>query len=302
MTNPPAQFKAYYMVTSRCNLKCDYCVLENSSEQLARELPLADKKALIRHLYDAMGFRQLTISGGEALLIGSSPPADFCELIKFIECLPEMRVHLYTNGIFLDDRVADAIKDVVDEVSITVDTFDERVLRRLGRKAPGQSYKDAAAQLGGRLTARGIRVKLHSVVGQVNVASLPDECATIAHSFEREGGCVSSWKFYQYMSYDHEQKDSTHAIDDSAFARCISSISARLLSSGIPLHFKSTQEMNESLFNILPYGNAQYMIPNDTWKTSRRTRDLRSYASLEDLFAQHDINEVLFRRYHELRA
>jgi len=277
-------------------------VLENSREQLVQELPLAEKKALIRHLYDAMGFRQLTVSGGEALLIGRSPPADFVELIEFIAGLPEMRVHLYTNGIFLDDRVADAIEGVVDEVSITVDSFDDRVLRRLGRKAPGQSYRDAAAQLGGRLTARGICVKLHSVVGQVNVNSLPYECATIAHSFEREGGCVSSWKFYQYMSYDHARKDSAHAIDDSSFSRCISNISTQLLSLGIPLHFKSTQEMNESLFNILPYGNAQYMRPNDTWKTSRRTRDLRSYASLEELFSQHDINEALFRRYHELRA
>jgi hypothetical protein len=58
--------------------------------------------------------------------------------------------------------------------------------------------------------------------------------------------------------------------------------------------------MHESLFNILQYGNAQYMREGDTWSTSRRTGDLREYASMQELFARHDINEQAFRRYHEI--
>ena len=59
--------------------------------------------------------------------------------------------------------------------------------------------------------------------------------------------------------------------------------------------------MNASLFNILSYGNAQYMIAGDTWSTSRRTQDLRTYPSMVDLFAKNNINEELFRSFHELR-
>ena len=58
--------------------------------------------------------------------------------------------------------------------------------------------------------------------------------------------------------------------------------------------------MNNSLFNILSYGNAQYMRANDTWSTTQRTDDLRTYNSMSELFARHDIDQALFRNFHEL--
>ena len=77
-------------------------------------------------------------------------------------------------------------------------------------------------------------------------------------------------------------------------------IAQAMAGTSVSLHFKDNGEMNESLFNILPYGNAQYMVPGDTWSTSRRTEDLRRYGSIEELLDRHDIDERLFRRYHEL--
>jgi len=61
-------YKAYYMITARCNLSCSYCVLENAPHQLKQELTLLQKQELISHLYHQLDFRSLTISGGEALL------------------------------------------------------------------------------------------------------------------------------------------------------------------------------------------------------------------------------------------
>lgn len=77
---------------------------------------------------------------------------------------------------------------------------------------------------------------------------------------------------------------------------------AKLALEGRPirLHFKDNKEMNTSLFNILSYGNAQYMRDDDTWSMSQRTEDLRSYASMSELFAKHDIDENRFRRFHEI--
>lgn len=69
---------------------------------------------------------------------------------------------------------------------------------------------------------------------------------------------------------------------------------------GVRLHFKDNGEMNASLFNILSYGNAQYMRAGDSWSTSPRTEDLRSYNSMSELFSKHDIDEKLFRRFHEI--
>ena len=49
-----------------------------------------------------------------------------------------------------------------------------------------------------------------------------------------------------------------------------------------------------------PYGNAQYMREGDTWSTSQRTEDLRSYASMAELFSKHDINRSRFHCFHEI--
>lgn len=306
---PPAGpfFKGYYMITARCNLACGYCVLESSSEQLRRELDLAGKMDLIAHLYHRLGFRRLTLSGGEAMLIGKRPPSDFIELIRFLRSFrskdPErhLEVELYTNGALLDNAVADELAGVVDLVAITIDSRDEGLLRQIGRstsRSPG--YFDRAVEVCRRLTERGIEVKLHSVVGMGNHERIGDEVRAIYEAILARGGRVSRWKLYQYMSYDDPGKDHANAITDTQFVKATEGIARALDGTALPLHFKSSGEMNESLFNILQYGNAQYMREGDSWSTSRRTGDLREYASMQELFARHDINERAFRRYHEL--
>jgi hypothetical protein len=137
-------------------------------------------------------------------------------------------------------------------------------------------------------------------VGALNHDRIGDEVRAIYDAVVARGGRVSKWKFYQYMSYDDPARDEAHRIPPEAFARAAERIARALEGAGVPLHFKDTGEMNDSLFNILPYGNAQYMRSGDTWTTSQRTRDLRAYASMRDLFQSHDIDEGTFRRHHEL--
>lgn len=300
-------FKGYWMVTNRCNLDCGYCVLEDAPDQLRRELDLDGKKALISHLYQKLGFRRLTLSGGEVLIIGRRPPADFLELLRHLRTFrspnpsDNLEVEVYTNGTYLDDSVADEMAGVVDLVAVTIDSTRDSVLTSLGRNhGRYKGYFDRASAVCGRLTRRGILVKLHSVVGTVNHTSLGDEVIEILDSIEAGGGRIASWKFYQYMSYDAPERDGKHAIVPETYARCIERVGRALEGRGIPLHFKGNEEMNASLFNILSYGNAQYMRAGDTWSTSRRTGDLRNYGSMTELFAQHDIDEAAFRRFHQV--
>lgn len=130
--------------------------------------------------------------------------------------------------------------------------------------------------------------------------SLPDEVAFIVESIEKAQGHISCWKFYQYMSYDMPERDKFHAIPIDLYKSFQERTEQALLHHKIQLHFKDNQEMNDSLFNILSYGNAQYMRAYDTWSTSQRTKDLRHYHSMSELFATHDINESLFRHFHEI--
>jgi hypothetical protein len=151
------------------------------------------------------------------------------------------------------------------------------------------------------LSKSNIKTKLHSVIGKKNYVFLPNEVAFIIDSIENAGGRVSRWKFFQYMSYDVPKKDKMHSIPVDLYKQFKKHVQRALEGREIRLHFKDNLEMNESLFNILSYGNAQYMRKGDTWSTSRRTKDLRLYNSMSEVFAKHDIDEVLFKKFHEIQ-
>lgn len=307
METTESLFKGYWMVTNRCNLRCDYCVLENKYHQLKQELPLQDKKDLISHLYHVLGFRRLTLSGGEVLIIGKSPPNDFIELLRHIrqfksnDSKKNLEIEVYTNGTYLNDSVAKEMEGVVDCIAITIDTKSNDLLTQIGRNTkrfPG--YYDNISRICQLMSKYNIRMKLHSVVGQLNHEILPNEVKEIWDHIEKNKGPVDYWKFYQYMSYDMPSKDAAHTISPTAYSYFQQKVEKALAGVSVKLHFKDNEEMNASLFNILSYGNAQYMRDHDTWSTSQRTGDLRSYSSIQDLFAKHDINEERFRHFHEI--
>lgn len=295
------------MVTNRCNLRCSYCVLENAPHQLKSELDLEGKKQLVSHLYHHLGFRRLTLSGGEVLIIGKHPPSEFIELLRHIrtfkhkDASQNLEIEIYTNGTYLTEEVAEEMKGVVDTAAVTIDSINDAFLSEIGRNYRGHSkYYEHITNVCSLLSKKGIELKIHSVIGKKNHTFLPEEVVAILNGIEHAKGKVSSWKFYQYMSYDSPKCDTLHAIQNETYKIFQEKVENALKNRGINLHFKDNQEMNASLFNILSYGNAQYMRDNDSWSTSKRTNDLRSYTSMQDLFAKHDINETRFRQFHEI--
>lgn len=301
-------FKGYWMLTNRCNLSCSYCVLENAPHQKRLELDLNAKKELIAHLYQQFNFRSLTLSGGEVLIIGKKPPHDFIELMNFIRQFrsanydDNLEIEVYTNGIYMDENVINAMDGVVDRVAMTIDSEDTSLLNEIGRKYRGlEGYYQHTVNLSRWLTEKNIAFKLHSVISQKNHLVLPQQVKNILTSINEQNGKVESWKFYQYMSYDAPEKDNLHVISSDSYQVFKEQTETILAPYDIKLHFKDNKEMNASLFNILSYGNAQYMLPGDTWLTSRRTEDLRTYQSLDELFEKNSIDQSLFHKFHEIQ-
>lgn len=303
-----SHYKGYWMVTNRCNLRCSYCVLENAPHQRAAELDLESKKELISHLYGKLGFRRLTLSGGEVLIIGKQPPKDFIELLRHIrqfrshDPINNLEIEIYTNGTYLNEEVAAEMKGVVDLAAVTIDSSNHELLTEIGRNSGRfNNYYQNIVHACDLLAKNGIELKLHSVVGQKNHLTLPDEVSSILDSMESVCKNLTCWKFYQYMSYDAPEKDRFHAIPADLYGQFKERVEKALAGRSIRLHFKDNEEMNASLFNILSYGNAQYMRDGDSWSTSRRTDDLRTYSTMTELFAKHDIDESRFRRFHEIK-
>lgn len=300
-------YKGYWLVTNRCNLRCTYCVLEDAPHQLKAELTLQDKKELIYHLYHKLNFRRLTLSGGEVIIFGKHPPRECIELLRYIRTFrsedptKNLSIELYTNGTFLDDNVVAEMAGVVDIVAVTIDSTEDQFLTDIGRNFG--KYKEYYKNIMNKcslVSKAGIELKFHSVISTKNHLLLPSQLKDILDALEQDGGKLSCWKFYQYMSYDHYEKDQAHAISREIYDQFKKDALKSLSQRNITMHFKDNQEMNDSLFNILSYGNAQYMRDNDTWSTSKRTNDLRTYKSMSDLFEKHDINEKRFRKFHQI--
>ena len=301
-------YKGYWMVTNRCNLDCSYCVLEDSSDQLKQELSFSDKLKLINHLYHQLRFRRLTLSGGEITLIGKKPPSDFLLLLKHLTNLrsstpsKNLEIEMYTNGAFLNSDVADVMSGVVDQVAITFDSTDENLLKSIGRsRGKYGNYYAKALDACHILAKRGIEIKLHSVISRLNISSFGESLPKLVKDLEDREVRPTKWKFYQYMSYDDKLRDLAHAITPLEFNTFRQSTIQTLAKTNISLHFKDNKEMNDSLFNILSYGNAQFMYEGDTWTTSRRTRDLRTYQSVDQLLDEHNIPKDVFNRFHSFK-
>jgi len=293
------------MITARCNLACSYCILENSPHQLKQELSILQKQELISHLYHNLNFRSLTISGGEALLIGKSAPSDFLKLLNFLkqfksdEAISNLKLKLYTNTIYLTEPVAVAMKGIIDEVSINIDSCNDEILLLLGRN---QSKKDnyflEVVNVIEKLSLQGIKVKLHTVITALNYQYIASEVLKIYFAVKNANPLFYQWKFYQYMSYDDFVIDRKHQLDIETFERVQKEIERKLVNVNVDLHFKDNQEMNQSLFNILATGIAQYRLPENSWSTTQRTENLLNYKSMEQLFEQNNIDFKLFNDYH----
>ena len=301
------KYKGYYMITSRCNLDCDYCVLEDSPDQIAAELDMLSKLNLIDHLYKSLGFRRLTFSGGEVLVAGGKPRKQFMDILqhlkKYKSAIQEdnLEVRMYTNALLLNEEVADSMKGVVDLVAINIDSSSGEQLENFGRKGKhGNTYLERVVKVMHMLAERGIPMKIHSVVGKQNHQSLPEEIEEIWKAASESGVEVKKWKFYQYMTYDDPERDLRHTISSEDFEKFIFKVKNTEVPMSVKCHYKTNSEMDDSLFNILHYGNAQYRLDGDTWTTTRRTLDLREYSSMEELFQKTGINQEVFNKHHLL--
>src|SRR3989344_2272580 len=91
---------ADWIITARCPLRCDHCIVgelvEHAKERKNEELDTQEGKELIDFLYEH-GTRALSITGGEALT-----RKDLFEIIDYGRA-KGLKAYLYTTGLpFID--------------------------------------------------------------------------------------------------------------------------------------------------------------------------------------------------------
>jgi radical SAM protein with 4Fe4S-binding SPASM domain len=110
-------FGLYLHMTSRCNLKCPYCYNQAHRKRLWKEpLPTLDQLVALVDEMAELGFRDLKLTGGECLLHPHTLEVARHARRRGIE------VNLMTNGTLIDADNAPLIAEVVDRVSLSLDS------------------------------------------------------------------------------------------------------------------------------------------------------------------------------------
>ncbi|KUL33277.1 GTP 3',8-cyclase MoaA [Chlorobium limicola] len=147
-------------VTSRCNLRCTYCMSEehecHSSASHRDTLKTADIALLIRILA-GLGIRKIRFTGGEPLLRN-----DIAELVRTAKDTVGIEtVSLTTNGVLLHKHLDGLRKAGLDALNLSIDTLDRERYRAITRR---DVFEQVKANLDILLASKAIPVKLNVVM------------------------------------------------------------------------------------------------------------------------------------------
>ena len=118
-------------VTDRCNLRCRYCMPEESYEWLPRRDLLSFEETLfLVERFAALGVRRLRVTGGEPLIRPHLP-----ELIRRLADLaPIEDIALTTNGLLLAEQAEALAAAGLDRITVSLDTLRADRFRELTRR------------------------------------------------------------------------------------------------------------------------------------------------------------------------
>ena len=134
----------------------------------------------------ATGFDKINFAGGEPTLCPWLP--DLIRCAKDLGCTTSM----VTNGSRITPDWLDNVSGYLDWVALSIDTVDPEKLRRTGRvTVDGPLSETDYLHIAGLLKLRGVRLKINTVVTQINRGEDLTEFITKAHP-ER-------WKLLQVL-------------------------------------------------------------------------------------------------------
>ena len=173
-------------VTDRCNLRCLYCMPEESYAWLPREDILTfEETSLLADLFAEHGATKVRLTGGEPLL-----RRDVETLVASIAAKPWLEdLAMTTNGVLLADHAAALKAAGLQRVTVSLDTLQPDRFFAMTRR------RDLASVLRGldAASAAGFPLKIDTVVLR---GSNDDEIADLV-AFARERG--AEIRFIEYM-------------------------------------------------------------------------------------------------------
>ncbi len=173
-------------VTDRCNLRCAYCMPEESYRWLPRDALLSfEELSTLVDAFVALGVRRVRLTGGEPLLREGLPA-----LVQALARKPLEDLSLTTNGVLLPALAGELKQAGLQRLTVSLDTLRAERFERLTRR------KQLGAVLEGLHAARRVgftELKLDTVV----MRGVNDDELDELLRFARELG--AELRFIEYM-------------------------------------------------------------------------------------------------------
>ncbi len=103
----------HYLLGNSCNLNCDFCFWDIRMPDVSLDF----KKKIVDEIVKS-GIKKVTISGGEPLCTNN-----FMEILDYMK-QKNLEVILHTNGLKIDNFLAQKIAPIISRVSLTLDAVE----------------------------------------------------------------------------------------------------------------------------------------------------------------------------------
>lgn len=145
-------------VTSACNLRCTYCMREESSQEPAPTSMLeAGHLGLMLESLAEMGVRKVRFTGGEPLL-----RSDIAGLVRLARGVPGIEeVKLTTNGVLLERHLPALVEAGIDGINLSLDTLDPVRYAAITRRGV---YHKVRSALDALVDTPSLRVKVNTLL------------------------------------------------------------------------------------------------------------------------------------------
>lgn len=191
---PPFPIVINWLISSKCNCKCNYCYADDVIDHDFDEIPIEKTAQKILDLNPL----SVVISGGEPFMVKE-------KLKKAIECLGDkVGLIIDTNGLLWDDSIVELMKKYNVVVRVSVDEIRHKVNSKT-RIARDRKVNDIALQTINenisKYVSSKVPVLVHTVVTSYNKKSLTD----LAKGLPAMG--VNGWRLFSVIRPNNKPKD-----------------------------------------------------------------------------------------------
>jgi cyclic pyranopterin phosphate synthase len=144
-------------VTNACNLRCTYCLKEETdAPRQTQQIETATASSIIA-LLAGMGIKKIRFTGGEPLLHpGITEMARMASGTQGIE-----NVRITTNGVLLDRHLDALMEAGLDGINLSLDTLDRERFRSITRR---DHFEKVRKVLDRMIDTPGLSVKLNTLM------------------------------------------------------------------------------------------------------------------------------------------